>query len=122
MGKRKRIKSEYLMLVMAYAFMFMCMPSLHCHIQYLDLSPHCFHCHGHIEAPLPADDDTCDFCPVINFNTVTVCSLFTLPFFVLSKISKLFEKEKKYKFIYEKCEATRGPPFTLNFLQFKFNI
>lgn len=115
MGKINRIKTEYLVLAAAYAFMFMCMPSLHCHIQYLDIGPHCFHCHGHIEAPLPADDDTCDFCPIINFNTVTVCSLFNLSLFVLREITKLFGKETEYKFIYEKCEATRGPPFILSF-------
>ena len=91
--------------------MFICMPSLHCHIQYLDIGPHCFHCHGHIEAPQPEDDHTCDFCPIINFNTVIVCSLFILSLFVLRELSKLFPKKKIYKFIFELCKTVRGPPY-----------
>ena len=72
-----RIKTEYVLLLFAYIFMFICMPSLHCHFQLIDTTPHCHNCHGHITLPIDTDEQECYFCPVINFNTIS------LPFLAL---------------------------------------
>lgn len=110
MKRVNSIKIEYVLLVLAYAFIFVFMPSVHCHIQFLDYGPHCFHCHGHIELPSPTDDDNCDFCPVINFNTVNVPVLYVLALLCLYVAGKVSAKENSYIFLFTDRKPSRAPP------------
>ena len=110
MKRQKCIKFEYVFLVLAYAFIFVFMPSVHCHIQFLDYGPHCFHCHGHIELPSPTDDDNCDFCPVINFNTVNLPVLYVLALLCLYVAGKVSAKENSYIFLFADRKTSRAPP------------
>ncbi len=67
-----KIKIGYVLLLIAYMYIFICMPSLHCHFQFIDNTPHCHHCHVHITFPVQSDDHECYFCPIINFNTISL--------------------------------------------------
>ncbi|MBQ0105163.1 MAG: hypothetical protein KBT47_03900, partial [Armatimonadetes bacterium] len=97
--KRNRIKIQYCILVVAYIFIFAFMPSLHCHIKYLDYTPHCFHCHGHI-TPIEEEEEDCPFCPIINLNTVSVSSAFIFIFSWHILSEKLLCNNIIYRFSY----------------------
>ena len=111
MKRKNNLKIQYVLLIVAYLFIFAFMPSLHCHIQFLDYTPHCFHCHGHIELPSQTEDSDCPFCPIINLNTVFVSSIviFFVSFALLCE--KLYFKDNLYSFSLIGCKNTRAPPY-----------
>ena len=92
--------------------MFVCMPSLHCHIQYIDYTPHCHNCHGHIEN-IDTEEDPCCFCPVINFNSCNIPLLFillTINYFIYTCLTRQIHT---FKFNSKDINPTRGPPYSL---------
>lgn len=110
MKRGNNLKIEYVALIIAYIFIFVCMPSLHCHFQYLDWTPHCFHCHGHITNVEVGDNDTCNFCPVINFNSNFIPYVIIISLIICLVCRNIKENILIFNNVSKDTNLTRGPP------------
>ena len=106
-----KIKTEYVLLLIAYMYIFICMPSLHCHFQFIDTAPHCHNCHGHIGVPLETEEHECYFCPIINFNTISLPPIIFIGLLLGLLYFTPKQNNSSIKNTFIQYFSTRAPPY-----------